>query len=380
MSFRRAILRAGAAAAFLIAAQVQSGCGDRAGASADRTAAPPQAQEAPASASDAAVPGRGAMVEGAPPLVFEPAEMDLGLLAEGAAGTASVLIRNAGDLPVTIAGTRPSCACTYAQNLAGKVLAPGDAVELTATMTPKPGLGRKHEEIRVMAHGYNAYLTLSVNAEVSLPVRATPPALEAYTKDPRVPAPDQGTVVIQSLDGTPFRIRRADGKRPVFVDHDPDTDAPRSEYTLRWDLRPYTRQTIPWWWIVETDHPDAPLVDLRVQHEWTMNPRGARPRWIPGDPRIVGGVLHRGESFEFTTKLQYNPKMTALPQDTPIVQAATAGIHAKLLAHERVGTDIQCTIRVMVLAEGPGLLYEKFLISHGGYTAPPIMFFATLEG
>ncbi len=307
----------------------------------------------------------------APPIVFEPRSMNLGLLAEGASGTGTVKVRNVGNRPIKILTTRASCACTYAADLAGTVLATGEAVDLTATLTPKPGLGNKREQIRVMAEGYSGYVEVDVLGEVVLPIRAIPAAVEAYKVGLA------GQVVVTSLDEKPFRIIRAGGRPPVFVGFDPAVDAPRNSYTLRWDLEGYTRETMPWWWVVETDRPDTPLVDLRIQHEWTKVARNPPPLWIRGDLRVLAGVLRPGQTYEFKTKLKYNPKGRADPR-APLVQAATPGIIAELLSHEVVGTEVHLTVRVTVLRADPGLLFEQIDITSGGFMSP-VWLIATLD-
>ncbi len=307
----------------------------------------------------------------APPITFEPPVLDLGLLGVGEAAKGTVKIRNVGDRPLTIARTVASCACTYARDLAGTVLRPGEVVDLTATLTPKPGLGIKREKITVFVHGFSQFSVLDIRAEVSLPVRALPPYLEAYQVGMR------GQIAVNSMDQRPFRILRADGKPPVFVDFNPAEDEPRNQYTLRWDLTGYTPQTIRRWWVVETDHPRAPLVDLQVRHDWTRKSKST-PRGVLGDRRILAGVLARGESYELKTKLQFNPKGFA-DRGTPVVRPVTGGIDALLLAHEIVGTDVYCTIKVTVLTRNPGLLYERLSVTLGGYAAP-ITFIARVEG
>jgi hypothetical protein len=199
-----------------------------------------------------------------------------------------------------------------------------------------------------------------VTAEVALAVRAVPPALAAYKVGL------QGEIEVQSLDGKPFRVLGAGGREPQFVGFDPRTDSPRPRYRLRWDLSGYTAGTMPWWWVVETDRPEAPLVDLRVQHEWTRVGRGPH-RWVRGDLRILGGVLRAGDVHEFRTKLQYNPRSQPDP-GPPIVRATTPGIRAELISSTIAGSDIRCHVRVTVLRAEPGLLYESIDFTAGGYT------------
>ena len=128
---------------------------------------------------------------------------------------------------------------------------------------------------------------------------------------------------------------------------------------------------------METDRPDTPLVDLRIHHEWTKIPKTPRPRWIRGDLRILAGVLRSGQTYEFKTKLEYNPRGRADPSP-PVVQAATSGIMTQLVSHEVVGADIHLTVRVTVLRGDPGLLFEQIDITSGGFMSS-MWFIATLE-
>ena len=361
------------ALAALAAAALLAGCGGDAPAAGTPQGAADTAHpaESPAPATSPAPPASHELISGPPPIAFEPPVLDIGLLSMGEAGTGTVKVRNVGDRTITIRGTRATCACAYAKDLSGTVLAPGEAVDLTATLTPRGGPGKKKEQIGVIVAGYTQYLRVDVIGEVALALRAIPPGLEAYKVGL------QGPVEVGSLDGEPFRVLRADGKPPQYVGFDPGADAPRNKYTLRWDLSGYTAETMPWWWVVETDHPDAPQLDIRVMHEWTKIDQSRPFRWIRGDLRILGGVLRPEETYEFTTKLKYNPKNQPDP-GPPQVAALTPGIRVELVAHEAIGSDMHCTIRVTVLREEPGLLFEKINITAGGFSSP-IWFIATLE-
>ena len=49
---------------------------------------------------------------GAPPVVFEPAEVNFGILTPGQSSDATLRIRNTGPTPLTVASTKVSCTCT----------------------------------------------------------------------------------------------------------------------------------------------------------------------------------------------------------------------------------------------------------------------------
>jgi hypothetical protein len=114
-----------------------------------------------------------------------------------------------------------------------------------------------------------------------------------------------------------------------------------------------------------------------VMHDSTKIDRSRKSRWIRGDLRILAGVLRPGQTYEFRTKLQYNPRSQPDPGAAQ-VDALTPGIRAELVSNEAIGSDMHCTIRVTVLRREPGLLYEKINITAGGFSSP-IWFIATLE-
>jgi hypothetical protein len=248
------------------------------------------------------------------------------------------------------------------------VIQPGESVKLEGQMTPKPGLGPKTEKISVFADGYDGYSIVYIRAEVALAVRAIPGFLDAR-------GGNSGEFRLVAQDGKPFRVIRANGRPPVFRGAEAAGAAPRVEHTLAFDLSGYTRETIPWYWVIETDHPEVPVLDMRVWHEWTKNPK-VTPRWNRGDDRILGGVLRQGDTIEFDTKLKYNSRGTPDP-GIPQVTVATRGIRAEVLSAVPKANELNLKMRVTVLAAGPGLLYEKIVLTHGGYS-DWIMFFAQL--
>ncbi|MCH8835857.1 MAG: hypothetical protein IH925_07905, partial [Proteobacteria bacterium] len=91
-----------------------------------------------------------------------------------------------------------------------------------------------------------------------------------------VPLPRDAAVVlvVQSLGPqVQLQIVSIDGRPPVFADgFDPASGVPRSAYTVRWHVPPRSIDDCAGarlWWVVETDHPDCPILPLRIRHECT---------------------------------------------------------------------------------------------------------------
>jgi hypothetical protein len=240
-------------------------------------------------------------------------------------------------------------------------------------MTMKSGLGDKREKISIFFEGFTrTYVIQYFTAEVSLPVRLTPPHLAASRQDQRTRRwvnTMSGQIEVKSLDGEPFRILRAHGAPPEYVGFDPATDPARDAYTIRWDLSRFG-DAIPWFWVIETDRPDAPVVDARVRHVSTRPVSVKERPWQPKDQRLLVGVVPRGEPFEITTKLEYNAGYAPDPT-TAGVSSQSSFLRAELLDAQGEEQYLQYRIRVTPTASAPaGLLYGLLEVSASGFGVP----------
>jgi hypothetical protein len=321
-------------------------------------------------------PQRGGVAgnpSGWPPVEFEPAVMDFGVLAPGDSARGTSRIWNVGSQPLRIVKSITSCGCTAAENLGGRVIPPGGHTEFTTTMSMKSGLGEKMEKISIIFEQYrHTYVVQYFTAEVSLPVRMVPPHLAASQRDPRTERwvnTMSGQIEVKSLDDEPFRILRAHGAAPEYVGFDPATDEPRSAYTIRWDLNRFGN-AIPWFWAVETDRPDAPVVDARVQHVSTRPTRVADRGWHPKDQRVLVGVVAREEPFEITTSFEHDAGYVPDPT-TAAVSSQSSFLRAELVDAQRDDRYLQFRIRVTPTRSAePGLLYGTLEVSASGFSVP----------
>ena len=321
-------------------------------------------------------PARGDVARnpaGWPPVELEPQVMDFGVLAPGDTARGTSRIWNVGTAPLNILKSITSCGCTAAEDLGGRAIEPGGYTEFTTEMTMKSGLGEKQEKISIIFEGYpRAYVVQYFNAEVSLPIRLTPPHLPASKMDPqtgRWSNTTSGQIQVKSVDGKPFRILRTQGGPPQYVGFDPATDEPRSEYTLRWDLERFGDR-VPWFWVVETDRPDAPVVDARIQHVSTLTPRVPDRHWQPEDQRIVVGIVPAGEPFEISTAIDCDAGTFPDPA-TANVTSTSPNLQVELLETQRDGQRLDYRVRVTPAAQlPPGLLYETIQLYAGGYGVP----------
>ncbi len=303
--------------------------------------------------------------DGWPPIEFEPPVLDFGVVEPGAAGQGKVKIWNAGSTPLRILRSVTSCGCTEAEDLGGRVISPGQFTEFSTTMTMKSGLGEKKEKVSILFEGYEqTFVPYFFQAEVSLPIRIAPPHITAITTL-------TGELVAESRDGQPFRVLAVNGHAPEFVDFDPGRDSPRNRYTLRWDLTELDEQgNIPWFWVIETDRADSPLIDVRVRHDATRPDRPKGRPWVPKDQRVVLGVVRPDSPVEVTAKIEYAGNISPQANTAAISQTPDQPFDAELIEAVPHGQFLEYRIRITPRVGEPGLLYGLLTLHASNFTTP----------
>ena len=174
--------------------------------------------------------------------------------------------------PISIVETQSSCKCTVPDLLDGTVIAPGMSVPMAATFSAGAAPGPRDAKIllkfRTPSQPRVRGALIKIAGEITMKVRADPPFVDALK------GVNGGTVRVESMDGRPFVIVTAGGEPPGYAGgFDPGRDQPRNAYTLRWIVN-YPAMVDDCggerlWWVVETDHPDCPILPLRIRHECT---------------------------------------------------------------------------------------------------------------
>ncbi|MCI0632266.1 MAG: DUF1573 domain-containing protein [Phycisphaerales bacterium] len=288
---------------------------------ADASSAPSRPTLAPRPATPDRAPAQ--VTEKAPadealpsPLVAEPDVIDLGLMPPNTTREGSAIVRNPTNETIKIRDVRSSCKCTTTEPYLNHVLPPGATIPVKVVFEGNDVIGQKNQRLFVSAEGY-APLVIPVKAEIVLPIRVTPGWVKFYSEEGQLPT---GIITLEALDGRPFQVLSSGGRAPVFADDYKAGDPPRAKYQLRYDVAEYVTPNpadsrMPWWWVVETDHPGAPLLDVRVRsmqtavaHRKEFWPPGTKEhprRWtIEPNLRNVVGVFEPGRSKELLVKLE----------------------------------------------------------------------------
>lgn len=296
-----------------------------------------------------------------PPVVFDPPELDFGTILPDTELRGTVEVRNTGDEPLKVRAMRPDCKCTTVEDLTGKVIEPGESIELTVVIDSGSYQGTHRNEIRFLFEGYEEYGPVAVKlvSDVAGPIRVEPAYFDLSQQV-------TGVLALHSMDGRPFRVLAVNGQPPVYAnDFDPERGGPRDGYLLTWDMSMYDSMTcedpagnrMPRWWVVETDHPDAPLVDVFVRHYPCTLPEAPEGRrWYLSEQRVLLGELAPGEPVEFTVYLKWRGDQG--PNDTiREVRSESEQFDATLLDLDRQGERITCRVRITPRPDHRGLLY-----------------------
>jgi hypothetical protein len=245
------------------------------------------------------------------PIVAIPGTVMLGFIDPRSSVTREVPLRNTSDKPVRILKAVPSCTCTTL-DVAGKVIPPMGELVIPITMKVSSATGIKTANVQFVLEGVPSVLTVAMQGEVSYPVRALQldpktdtrvPYIDAFTN----PAKVTGIVEVISVDGKPFTVTGVQGAPPKYIGFDPATDAPRTSYTVEYDLSGIECAKMPPYLIVATDRADAPVIDMRVRHACTrIDPV------IPfAEFRANLGVLKPGSTADYDFELKQARGWTA---------------------------------------------------------------------
>jgi len=296
------------------------------------------------------------------PLLVTPGGFDLGTVAPNSAHEVDMTLANTGREPITIVMVSSDCKCTVPEALDGTVIAPGESVPMTATFTtrsaPGPRDGKVVLNYKVGTQRMQRGL-IKIGGEVALTVRSTPAYVDALK------GATSGTVGVAAVDGRPFRIVTANGEPPNFTDgFDPGRDEPRTSYTLGWNVNypPTTEDCTgnePLWWVVETDHPDCPVLPLRIRNECTgmltdmaIEQRG----WMFYVYMVNAGAVTAGTSVDLDVDLR---RLNELPSTgINAVESLTRDATAEFLGIlEPPGEPSTVRFRFTPGAETSGLMY-----------------------
>ena len=131
----------------------------------------------------------------------------------------------------------------------------------------------------------------------------------------------------------------------------PAKDAPRASYLLEYDLSEAGPEGVRRFWVVLTDHPIDPVLDVRVRHDAA----GSRPVVKMRDYRVNCGRIADGGSYTATVETDI-----ATPIQT--VLAGNKDAEVELISTESDAEWSKATVRVTPRAGLRGLMYLPLMV------------------
>ena len=300
-----------------------------------------------------------------PPIQLDPPMLDFGFIAPGTEAQGTVKLTNTSQEPLTILAAQPTCKCTTLNDISGSVIKPGESMDLQAALAASPNPGPKTAAIKILVNGYPRPLEVDLKAEISLPIRAIPPYINAVQGKN-----SKGRIVIESIDKAPFTICSVHGKTPELVGFDPETDEPRSKYIMTYDLEnipvPYPRYLL-----VSTDNPDSPIIDIYFRHETTL-PKINRSMLVHDGYRHTFGRIDTGS----TAEIEIGFSDLVEPIATVISNSPDARVELLSSRDETIGGKVISfqKIKIMPAKDFEGTMYFPitFLANSGQSTDVPV--------
>ena len=243
-----------------------------------------------------------------------PASVSMGYVRPEEVRRSTVQLTNTSNDPLEVIGVKRGCSCTEVEMTPGTLL-PGQSMPLTTVFTAGLTPTTKNNKVKVQIKGHKP-VEIQMRAIVSRPIRVEPANFTMHQSggyDGPV-VRDTGRIRVTSTDGRPFRVLSAGGEPPIRwpgSSGDPAT-IPAQEHELALDLSGYERETLededgnvfPPFWVVETDHPESPVIEVRLQHSVHRAQRREQDRnWVFVENRVVVDPVLSGGSATFNLPL-----------------------------------------------------------------------------
>ena len=130
----------------------------------------------------------------------------------------------------------------------------------------------------------------------------------------------------------------------------------------------YSAEQLPRWFIIETDHPTAAVIDVPVPN-YELNPERLRHRFNLSESRLVLGRMEAGKSVQRTVRV-LGGDLPPAEEFTILVTHAhedLCGVSVSSSDNEEDGT-LSLVIEVTPKPETRGVLFDTVSISWGGDT------------
>ncbi|MCP4759070.1 MAG: hypothetical protein GY894_10935 [Planctomycetes bacterium] len=287
-------------------------------------------------------------------VLLDPPAYEYGFMRPQDVAVRSIRVTNLDPEPIRLKGTWRGCSCTKL-DVRPKILQSGESIDVPATMTAGLTPTTKDSTIKLELVG-RPPIVLPVKGEIIRGVRARPRDIDTYryrgAEGNYIP---NGRVVLDAPEGVPFRILSVNGEQMET--------ASKLTHVIPWDVSGYDAVTgldadgdlIPAYWLVETNHPETPVMEIMVRHRAQRpEPRGERP-WFFVEQRVNVGGIPPGGYGEYVLPIKWQGGKPNTADEILGVHSESDQFSAKLVEAKIKGRETLARIRITPAegVEGP---------------------------
>ncbi|MBG83136.1 MAG: hypothetical protein CMJ40_01165 [Phycisphaerae bacterium] len=314
---------------------------------------------------------------------FEPASLRLGYVLPESVITSEFTLVNDSDEPLLVKEVKRGCSCTEVTFQAGEI-PPGGSRKGLATFTAGMTPTTKNNKVRILFEKHRP-MTLPMNAMVSRAVHVQPPNFRMHAKssfDGPV-ARTASRVQLSSTDSQPFRVLSSGGRPPIPVSGGGNPSEPSTAQSVMIDIGDYDKETLldpqgnkmPPFWIIETDHPDAPVIEVRIMHrEFFPHRREKEREWVFVENRVVVDAVDPGEAVQFELPIIWNALEGQRTQQIIAAESNSPQFEASLVGMKKDGRKSKAVIEIRPVEGVVGPYQGRIeLVSHEHRAPLPVI-------
>lgn len=188
-------------------------------------------------------------VDEVPPISVKGDSIEVGRHAPGANAIEHVKVRNNSEETLTISRVAGNCPCMGIMVRDDRI-EPGRTGQIILSVDTPMKMGRMTRMMYVFAEGFRRPLQIPVHADLEYAVVVNPgdsPEIESRS----------GTLTLESVDGRAFRVTSVGGESPA-------ESTRGATHELDFDLGEAPTPELPRFLVIETDHPGARIIPVRV--------------------------------------------------------------------------------------------------------------------
>ena len=289
---------------------------------------------------------------------FDPPLIQWGFLKPGEIKTLGGSVTNEGIEPIRFTGAMKGCSCTTV-DVAAVELRPGETLPFTATMTAGLTPTSKASKISLVLEDH-VPISVPTDGEIVRGIRVSPRRMSAVDRNRQDPSTPPTMAQLRRIrfdapEGHPFRILRVDGVDVSTFPLGAELMQPKPVHTFIFDdFNAFDPETgldadgtpIKLFRLVETDHPDAAVIEVPVDHPIRiaqLQRRGDRP-WFFVENRFVADTVAPGSSTIVEVPLLVDSRV---PWEPPIaVSSLSDDFDVRLVELVPVGSKQRASIEV----------------------------------